>query len=104
MSENIVEQVRGIEAEAERIVAEATGKAQELEGSVDAETAELRRRREHDLQRQVEKIEQELRGKTHKAHEELEHKALAATVRLENIDQQAKQRAVESVLKRLREG
>ena len=104
MTENIIQQARDIEAEAERIVAEANKQARELEGSLEARASELRQEHQHAFRQELDAFQEKLQQKTAKAQEELQRKASDATERLENIGSEAKDGAVESILKKLRGG
>jgi len=104
MSDNIIQQIIKIEAEADRIVAQAEQNARKLEDSLKAKTGELRAEREESLRKEMEGFEGGLRVEADRAEQELQQRARQATQRLEHLDEKAREEAVQFVLKRLRGG
>jgi vacuolar-type H+-ATPase subunit H len=102
MSENIVEQVRSIEAEADRIVAEARQKAEELLMSVEKGIADLRAQHEQEFRSEADGMAAEVRGQTEARVEEINLKARAAAGRLDSLDERAAAKAVEFIVAQLR--
>jgi Skp family chaperone for outer membrane proteins len=104
MAANLIEQVKEIEAEADRIVAEAQAGAREVEGSVKEEVAALRKAHEQALAEKAGTFARKVERKTDQELKELDQRARAVAERLAAPDQGAVSAAVELVLKRLREG
>jgi phenylalanyl-tRNA synthetase alpha subunit len=102
MEENIVGQVRSIEAEADRIVAEANERAGQLAEALNSETATHQQEHESSLRGRIATLKQELDRETAERLAEIEANAKKATQQLESLDTQVVERALESILSRLR--
>ncbi len=103
MSENIVEQIGRIEAEADRIIAEARQRARALESSVDEQVASMRREHEKALGERSGAFEAKLREETAARLEEIEHRTREARGRLQSLDPRVVEHAEDLILKHLRE-
>jgi len=103
MPENLVGQVKEIEAEADRIVAEARKRAEELEQATKRQVAAIRREHEEALARQLESLRQEMERQTAAEQAKLDAAAAQMAGRLRSIRQADLSRAIELILKHLRE-
>lgn len=103
MAQNLIEQVKEIEAEADRILAEAQAKAGEIEGSVKQEVAALRKNHEDALAEQAKAFAQEVERRTVEELRELDKKAKDVAGRLASPSQEAASGAAELILQHLRE-
>lgn len=101
---NLVQQVKDIEAEADRVMAEARRQAAELEASVSQEVAELRRKHEAALAGQLEALKTELAHRTVAEEDRLRKRAAQIAARLKELDAQALSRAAALIGERLRKG
>lgn len=103
MPENIIEQVQNIEAEADRIVADARENAQEMERSTEQQISSLREEREQQLQQDVAQMENELEERTQERIKDVENKARRAERQLDSLDDETVEGAVEFIVSHLRE-
>ncbi len=103
MDENIVQQVSRIEAEADRIVSEAKRSAAELEEALDSEVEVLRQERERAFRQQMQAFNDQLKRETAGKLDQIERDAKRAMAQLDSLDPAAVERAVELILKHLRE-
>jgi F0F1-type ATP synthase membrane subunit b/b' len=104
VAEDLIEQVKEIEAEADRIVAEAREKAREMERSVAEDISALRGQYEDTFRQEMEGFKAEEQERTVEEQAELDRKAEAISEQLRSMAPDAASRAVELVLKHLREG
>jgi len=103
MPENLVEQVKEIEAEADRIVAEAHKRAQELEESARRASAALRREHEKALAQQVKALGEEMERRTTAEQAGLDAAAALISSRLRSLRPAELANATELILNHLRE-
>ena len=103
MPENLLDQIRAIEAEADRIVETARKRAAQLEAAVKPEAAALRKSHEEGLARELDSHRKELERKTDDELARLDREAARLAERLKSLDGTAESRAAELVLKHLRE-
>jgi len=101
MSENIVEQINRIEAEADRIVADATRRSRELEDGTEDEIRALRREHERALGDRLEALKAKLGEQAAAQLRHIDEQARQARQRLESLDPRALERAGELILSRL---
>jgi len=101
MSENIIEQIARIEAEADAIVAEAQERSSRLEAGVPAEIQRLRQEHEQALKAKVRALEDELRQDLERQLKQLETKADEAAQRLQALDASAVRQASDLILRHL---
>lgn len=103
MDENIVQQVRRIEAEADRIAEEASGRARQLDESLDSELTNLRQEHEQALRDRVNALKETLAQQTAARLAQIEDDAKKAMASLDALDPQTVKQAIELILSRLRE-
>ena len=103
MDQNIVEQVTRIEEEADKVVADAKRRAQELEQSAEREIQDLRKAHERELQDKLSALKEKLQAQTAARLAEIEENARKAEARLDALDAWAVNRATELIVKHLRE-
>ena len=101
MDENIVKQVGDIEAEADRILAEAKRRAADLEESLESEIEALRKEREEVLEGRLCELQQKLDEETTARLNEIEQGAREAMARLDSLDPQAVDGVVQLILEHL---
>ena len=104
MAENLIERVKTIEAEADRIVAEAREAAERIEGSVVADAGALRERYEAEFRRDMEAFKEEQEQHAARRQAELDERARAIADTLRSVDAQAAREAIGLVVKHFREG
>ena len=103
MDENIVKQVRDIEAEADRIVAEAKQRAADLQESLGSEIEALKKEREDVLDGRLCELTQKIDEETAARLNEIEQAAKEAMARLDALDPQAVGGGVQLILERLQD-
>ena len=103
MDQNIVEQVARIEEEADKVVADAKRRAQELEQSVETEIEALRKAHQRELQDKLSVLKKKLQAQSAARLAEIEENARTAQARLDSLDAWAVNRAIELIVKHLRE-
>ena len=101
MDENIVKQVQDIEAEADRIVAEAKQHAADLEESLESEIDALQKEREEALEGRLSELKHKLDEETSAQVAEIEQNAKEAMARLDSLDPQAVDGGLQLILERL---
>ena len=104
MSENIVEQISRIEAEADRVVAEARQRSKEMERRIAEEVKALRLAQEKAFNGKLGELKARLEQQTAAQLQEIEARAREAAKRLESLDPQAAEQAGDLILNHLRGG
>jgi len=102
MSENIVEQISRIEAEADRLLAEARQRCKELEGRIGEDLKALRVAHQKAFDERLSALKTQLREQTAARLQEIEAKAREAARRLEALDPELVRQAGELILNHLR--
>lgn len=103
MARNLIEQVMQLEAEADRIVADARRQADELERASAEEVAVLRTEREDAFRQETEAFRAEQDERATREQEALDRKARQIAEHLRSPAPEAAARAVELILANLRE-
>lgn len=102
MAQNIIKEVQDIETEADRILADANEKAEELKNSVAPELENIRKKQEKELDDKSSEFESGLQEKTNSQLEELDAAAQEKMGKLQDIDADAFDEAVNLVVERIR--
>jgi len=102
MASNVVERVVEIEAEADRLVAEARDRTRELAQSLEGRIASLREELERAFKDEMASFTAELDRKTAAEEGEIDKRAGDISARLASLDSSAVSRAVDFIAKRLR--
>ncbi len=102
MAQNIIKEVQDIETEADRVLAEANEKAEELKNSVAPELENIRKKHEKELDDKSSEFESSLQEKTNSQLEELDAAAKEKMKKLQAIDADAFDEAVKLVVERIR--
>lgn len=101
MSENIVEQVKSIESEADSIIAEAREKARQMESSVEEEVAEMRDEHRKEYEQKVAELERKLEEQREDRLAELKNRAHEVMDELDDLDPEKEENAVQFILSEL---
>lgn len=101
MTDNIIEQVKTIESEADRIIAEAKEKADEMGRSVEGELSDLREERKKVYGTKLDEAKQEIESRTRDRIESMEKEAARAEENLDSLDKQNLNEAVDRIVSRL---
>lgn len=104
MTEDLIAQVKVIEADADEIVSEALKRAEQTRASVPERVAELRQEHQRAYQEQIEAIRQKLQAEARQEVQKVDEQAGVIAGRLEAVDQEAVAGAVGLILKHLSEG
>jgi len=104
MAENLIERVKMIEADADRIVAEARECAERIEQSAVAEADALRERYEAEFRRDMEAFKAEQEQHAARRRAELDERARVIGDTLRSVDPEAAREAIGLVVKHFREG
>ncbi len=102
MDASIVEQAGSIEAEADRLVAEAGERARRLAGSLPSEVQALRDGHEQELQGGLESLKEQLERNTAAELAQIEENARGAMQRLDALDGGDTARAIDLIVHHLR--
>lgn len=102
MDANIVEQAGSIEAEADRLVAEAGERARRLAGSLPSEVQALGDGHEQELQGGLKSLREQLERDTAAELAQIEENARAAMHRLDALDGSDTARAIDLIVHHLR--
>ena len=103
MTENIVKQVLEIESEADGVIADARQKARELKSSVKKETESLRQELEKSFEGEIESFRAERKQQAEEQIKKIEADADKKLSALESPDPESVSRALDHILKNLKE-
>lgn len=104
MTEDLIAQVKAMEADADEVVSEAVRRAEEVRGSVPQKVSELREEQRLRYQKEIDAIRQAKEAEAREEIQKVDEQAKAIEQRLESVDSQAVSRAVDMILQQLREG
>lgn len=103
MTEDLIAQVKAIEADADQIVSESLKRAEQIRASVPAKVAELREEQRSRYQQELDAIRRKLNAQAAEEIQQVDQQAQAIAQRLASIDPAAISRAVDMILKHLGE-
>ena len=103
MADNIVKQVLEIETEADGIINDARQKAKELKASVKDEAESLREKMEKEFDEEIESARSERKQQADEQIKKIEADADKKLSMLESPDSDAVSKALDHILKRLKE-
>lgn len=103
MTDDLIAQVKAMEADADQIVSESLGRAEEMRASVPAKVAELREEQRRKDQQEIDAVRQKLDAEARQEMQKVDEHAEAIAGRLDAVDQAAVSSAVDLILKQLSE-
>ena len=104
MTEDLIAQVKAIEADADAIVSQSLQRAEQIRARVPARVAELREEQQRRYQQEIDAIRQKLDAEARQEVQKVDEQAKAIERRLDAMDRNVVRRAVETILDHLSEG
>ncbi len=104
MTEDLIAQVKAMEADADEIVSESLRRAEQIRAAVPSKVAELREEQQRTYQQEIDAFRRKLDAEARQQMQKVDERADAIAGRLDAVDQDAVSRAVDLILKQLSEG